>query len=318
MLQHLHTRILRLLPQDRRTDRTTLGLLEAWVSIVGNIALFAFKLLAGFGLNSLSLTAEAFHSLADVLTSAVVVVGFRAAAKPADREHPHGHGRFELVAAFAIAFLLLLSAWELGQESFRRLLRPQQVRWSLPVFLLLLASAAFKEWMASFGAFLGRLTASAAVEADAWHHRSDAVATVLVALGLLVARADLHRADGLLGLGVCLLIAWTAVRLLKETTDALVGRAPHPSFLARLHDKASSVPGVLAVHDITVHDYQNRKEISLHIEVPAGLSAAHAHDIARRVEELLRHGTDDGVTVHIDPRDADENGLSPDDASDRS
>lgn len=318
MLRNFHNLILRLLPPDRRSDRTALGLLESWVSIVGNTVLFAFKVLAGLGLNSLSLVAEAFHSLADVLTSAVVVVGFRVAAKPADREHPHGHGRFELVAAFAIAFLLLLSAWELGQESFRRLLRPEQVRWSLPVFLLLLASAAFKEWMASFGTFLGRLTASAAVEADAWHHRSDAVATILVALGLLAARADIRRADGLLGLGVCLLIAWTAVRLLRESTGALIGRAPPPSFLAGLRRKASAIPGVLAVHDIAVHDYQNRKEISLHIEVPAGLSAAQAHEIARRVEEILRGGTDDGVTVHIDPRDADENGLRPDDASGRS
>ena len=279
------------------------GYLEGWVSIVGNLTLFLFKYFAGLSLGSISLIADAFHSLADVFTSVVVILGFKLGSKPADKEHPYGHGRIEQIATLIIALLLLVVAYDLVRSSFERLMNPHRVEFNLGVFVLLIISAIFKEWMASFSIYLGKRFDASPLIADAWHHRSDAIATLLVTIGLLGSKLGFYRLDGILGVLVSLLIAWVGVDLLKSATSFLIGEAPSGDLVKKIDDIIVNTPGVLNYHDLSVHDYQNEKYITLHIEVDNNLTVKEAHDLALKVQDEIKSKIENSqVTVHIDPK----------------
>lgn len=287
----------------KRPDRKGIGFLEAWVSIVGNIILFIVKFLFGLRLNSVSLQADAFHSLSDVLTSIIVLLGFGIGSKPPDKEHPFGHGRVEEIATLVIAILLLLVSYDLGKTSIIRIIHPQPVETSISVVLFMVISGLFKEWMARFSIFLGLKVNSDALIADAWHHRSDAIASVLVGIGLIMVRYGYSHIDGILGLGVVALLIWVGIDLVKRSVDALIGKAPDRELLDRIKDAVLSVPGVLNLHDIIIHDYHNDKFISLHIEVEDDLTAKKAHSIALEVQDLLKEQLKTAnISVHIDPK----------------
>ncbi|MCX7795213.1 MAG: cation diffusion facilitator family transporter [bacterium] len=284
-------------------SRRDFGYLEAWVSIIGNILLFLVKFLFGLALNSIALIAEGFHSLSDVLTSIVVLLGFKFGSKPADEKHPFGHGRIEQIATLIIAFMLLLVAYEFGRTSIERIINPPKVEFNVIVMIFMLISALFKEWMARFSIFLGKKINSSALIADAWHHRSDAIASLLVGLGFIFVRFKLFYTDGILGLVVAVFIGMTGIELIKSSIDFLLGKAPDKDFLERVKDITLSVPGVLDLHDILVHDYQSSKVVSLHIEVEDNLSAKDAHRIALEVQDRLKKKLKEAnISVHIDPR----------------
>jgi cation diffusion facilitator family transporter len=147
----------------KKETRENIGYLEAWVSIIGNIILFIFKFVAGTFLNSLSLIADAWHSLSDVLTSIVVLVGFKVGERPPDKEHPFGHGRFEVLGTFFIALLLAVVSYDLGKSAFLRILKPEKVEFNVAIIIVLVFSALFKEWMAQFSILLGKMINSSSL-----------------------------------------------------------------------------------------------------------------------------------------------------------
>ncbi len=285
-------------------SRESIGYLEAWVSIVGNVLLFVVKLLMGLAINSLSLIADAFHSLSDVLTSVVVIIGFKIGGKPPDKEHPFGHGRVETIATLIIAFMLFIVAYELGKDAVIRIISPKKVDFSYIAVTFMIASAGFKEWMASFSIFLGKKINSSSLIADAWHHRSDAIASLLVGLGLIFMRFNLYFIDGILAIGVAVLIGWVAVELSISSSNTLVGVAPDPKLIDKIREVSLSVNGVINVHDIFVHDYQTNKVISLHAEVNDNLSVDEAHNIATNVENKVKEVAGAfSVIAHVDPNE---------------
>lgn len=288
----------------RHETRKNIGYLEAWVSIVGNVVLFLFKFIAGTLLNSLSLIADAWHSLSDVLTSVIVLVGFKVSEKPPDKEHPFGHGRFEILGTFTIALLLGIVSYDLGKSAFFRILKPEKVEFNLVIIVVLIISALFKEWMAQFSIFLGKRIDSSSLIADAWHHRTDSIATLFVAVGLILSKFGIYRVDGILAMGVAALIGWVAVELLMGSSNAIIGEAPDEKLIEKIRETALSVPGVINVHEIYVHDYNTIKMISLHVEVQEHLSADEAHNIATSVEEKVQEVANAyNVTAHIDPQE---------------
>ena len=146
--------------------RERYGLLEGWASVVINLLVFAVKVVPGLAIGSVALIADASHSLGDVASSGVVIWGFRASAKPSDREHPFGHGRIESMASLAIAVLLLVAAVEFAKASALRLLEPREVHASLVLLIALTATVVAKEWLATFSRSLGSRIGSTALEAD--------------------------------------------------------------------------------------------------------------------------------------------------------
>ena len=287
--------------ETKHVLRSGTGVRVSTISLVLNALLALVKGTLGIASGSVGLIADAVHSLGDAGSSLIVLAGFRIAAKPADREHPFGHGRAEHIATSFLAALLLATAFEFGKTSIERLQHPQPVAASLGVFLALVVTIACKEWLFAYTLRKAKEIDSDALRADAWHHRSDSISTLLVILGLIGSRFGLARFDAIAGLLVALLITHFAVQLLRASISRLLGEAPTAEEIAAITARARAVPGVLGVHDVIVHRYGERRWVSLHIDVAGELSATQLHSISDETERQLDGGDPGTVIVHADP-----------------
>jgi cation diffusion facilitator family transporter len=282
-------------------SKQKLGYLEGWVSIALNTLLFGVKYWTGQRIGSVSMVADAWHTLSDTLTSIVVIIGFWIMARPADDRHPFGHARAENIAAIIIGVLLAVVGAFFGWESVQRLLERKAVSFSLLAILVFLASALLKEGLAQFAFWAGKEASSQAVVADGWHHRSDAIASALIVAGAALGRR-LWWIDGALGIGVSLLIIWAAVDIVRSTSSILLGEAPSEELkravLAVIHKE---YPLVDDVHHLHLHRYGNNMELTLHLRLPPAMSVGQSHEIGHRIEERLRSELALEPTVHIEP-----------------
>ncbi len=281
--------------------RTQYAYLEAWVSIIGNLVLSVVKIALGLLLNSISLLADAAHTAADVLTSVVVLVGFRMAKAPADEKHPFGHGRVEFLSSLLIAVLLMLVGAEFGWTSYQRLIEGTAVKGSLTVAIVMLVGAAFKEWMTGFATFLGKKASAQALIGDAWHHRTDAIASALVAIAIIASGYGYFWVDAVLGMGVSALIIYTGLSLASAASSSLIGEQAPESLVADINDAVLNCDGVKGLHKVMVHDYGGRKSVSLHIQVSDDLSLLESHRIASGVELAVRARIPADIVVHVEP-----------------
>ncbi len=284
--------------------RARYGYLEAWVSIAGNAGLFVLKLFLGLLINSISLIADAFHTLSDVGTSGVVIFGFKVSQKPPDREHPHGHGRVEYISTLVIAILLVITGLAFARESIMRFGSPEAMDtggMSLVIGAAIIATAVGKEMMARFSMLIGRRISSDILIADAWHHRSDALASVAVGAGIIGSFCGYPILDPILGLVVSGIIIWVGVVLFRRSSDLLIGPAPDDATVEEVEAIAGEVKGIRGVHDIQVHDYGTTRVISLHAEVGEGLRLERAHGIADRLEGRLCEKLGCTTIIHLDP-----------------
>lgn len=270
------------------------------MSIAGNLLLFIVKLIIGIAIGSISVIADAVHTFSDIASSIVVFVGFKIGGKGPDHEHPHGHGRMETVATLVIAVLLIMTGLELVVSSVERFFTPQAVGGGWWVFAVILLSALCKEGMARFAFKLGAEIDSEALMADGWHHRTDAVSSVFVAVGNIVATRGWYQIDSLLGVAVAGLVIYTGWKVAKSSGSRLLGVSPSPETLGMIREQAEAIKGVSRVHGIQVHDYGSHREISLHIEVPLDFDLVEAHQVADEVEKKLAGALGAGVVAHVD------------------
>jgi cation diffusion facilitator family transporter len=259
--------------------------------------------------NSIALMADAFHTGSDVLTSVVVVIGFWTAKKPADKEHPYGHGRIEPIATLIISLLLIWVGIEFARASYHRLREPHIVTWSGVAFGLMIFSAVAKEWMARFALAIGKLIQSDMLKGDAWHHRSDAIASALVAFSMIGTLFGHRRIDSFFGIGIAILIMYTGFDLLRSMVSVLVGKAPSQDLINRVVTAGLSIDGVQEVHDINVHDYGTHKVISLHVRLPGEMDTARSHHLAQLVEKAVSESLDASTVVHVDPSESAQSSV---------
>lgn len=285
------------LSHDRRTHY---GFLEAWVSIIGNTLLGALKIILAVFTGSISLMADAFHTLSDVLTSVVVLIGFKMAKAPADQNHPFGHGRMESIATLIIAILLMVVGYEFIKTSIIRFLKPPNISGSIFVVVVMVASGVFKEWMAQFAFRLGKKIGSSTLTVDGWHHRTDAIASILVAIAIVSARFGYMRIDPIFGIAVALIIISVALTIGLSSINYLLGQAPEHDIIEQIKKSALSFPEVLGVHGIYVHSYGEHKCISLHVEVNRKINLEKAHRTASSVENRVAKDFNASCVVHVD------------------
>jgi cation diffusion facilitator family transporter len=287
--------------EPARVYRSRIGKLQGWVSVAVNAVLFVIKLVIGLMVGSISIMADAIHTLSDVVSSGVVIWGFMEAEKPADKEHPYGHGRAEYIATLIISVLLCVAGVEFIEASVKRILNPAPVNpawWMIAVVVLTIL---VKELTARYAEFLSSKIASGTLQADAWHHRSDAISSLLVVVAMVAGRWGYYAIDGWAGLGVALFIIWTGIVIARSAVDDLLGKPPTEEELEELRRVAMKVDGVLGVHDIAIHSYGKDKFASIHIEIDAKESPERAHDIAEKVELAVDERLGIEPTVHIDP-----------------
>jgi cation diffusion facilitator family transporter len=278
-----------------------LGYLEGWASIALNTLLFGVKFWAGSRVGSVSMMADAWHTLSDTLTSVVVIVGIWIMAKPPDERHPFGHARAENIAAIVIGVLLAVVGAFFGYDSIGRILTRKAVSFSLLAILVFAASALLKEGLAQFAFWAGRKAGSQAVVADGWHHRSDAIASALIVVGALLG-GRLWWMDAALGLGVSLLIIWAAIDIVRVSSSVLLGEAPSEEMTRTVLEVVKKeYPQVEDVHHLHLHRYGHNMELTLHLRLPGQMSVDQSHEISHRIEERLRNELELETTVHIEP-----------------
>lgn len=274
-----------------------------WLSIIGNVLLALLKLAAGFAYLSIALISDGVHSLSDVLTSVMGYAGIRISSKPPDRSHPFGHSRFEPLVAFIIGEALLLAAYEIGRDAIYRIHHGDTVEVNSLMLGVTLLSILSKEVMFRYSLHVGRKLNSQILTADAYHHRSDALSSVAVLVGLGSQKLGFRHGDSLAGLVVAAFLVKVSLDVILRNVDYLTGRAPSFEVCERIKAAAMGVRNVLGVHDLRAHYVGNRLHVELHIEVPPGLSLKEAHDISEEVKKRVEEIPEvEAAFVHVDIR----------------
>jgi len=285
------------------TVRAQYGRIGGWVSIIANLFLFAAKLIVGLLINSIALIADSIHSLSDVSTSIIVIVGYRISEKPADREHPFGHQRAEYVATLIIAVLLVVAGVEFIRSAAGRLNNPGLSTVTYGILIFVFLTIIVKYWLGAFAKYIGKLIDSQMLRADALHHYTDSISSILVLLAIGGSKLGYTFLDGVGGILVGVLLIYAGVKIAREAVDTLIGKPPTPELVHKIKQICHSVDNVINSHDIIVHSYGNQIFISTHVEVDQKKSSLIAHDIGDAVERMLAEQLGAYCTVHVDPVD---------------
>ncbi len=269
-----------------------------------NVAIAALKGAGGLACSSQALLADAVHSLSDLVTDVAVVLGVRYWSAPADKEHPYGHGKIEALVTVFIAFALAFVAYELAVHAAKSLVRGEASAPGLAALFLAIASVVLKEALFRWTRRVARAVCSSALEANAWHHRSDAISSIPVAVAVAVARvwpslAWVDAAGALLVSAFILHVAWQiACPAFQELVDAVIDDKS-----ADVERLARTVPGVVSVHKVRARRYGGAFSADLHVRVDPGLSVAEGHAIGHAVQDALVKSalrvTD--AVVHVEP-----------------
>lgn len=283
--------------------RASYGNMSGIIGIFLNLCLFTAKLIAGIMSASISVTADAFNNLSDAGSSVVTFLGFKLANRPADKEHPFGHGRYEYVAGLGISVVILLVGIELIKSSVEKIFNPEAAsNITLVSICILIASVCVKLWMFFFNRILSKKISSATLKATALDSLTDCIATSIVLIGLVISQYTGLNIDGYLGIAVAIFILFTGVNTFRDSLSPLLGKAPDPEFVNSIKETVLSDEMIVGIHDLIVHDYgPGRCIISLHAEVPCDEDILKAHDAIDLVEKTLERRFNCMATIHMDP-----------------
>lgn len=282
--------------------RTSYGILSSCVGIVCNILLFFVKLVIGFLMHSLAITADALNNLSDAASSIISFIGVRMASKPADQEHPFGHGRIEYIAALIVSFLVIEVGLSSLKNSFDKLLHPEPVNLEWIPFGILLLSVGVKLWMAAFNRKLGKRIDSKVMLATAADSSGDVIVTSATLVSILIGHFASVNIDAAAGILVSLLVMWAGVTIAKDTIEPLIGEKPDPELCRRLKEMVEAYDGIVGTHDMIIHNYgPNRSMASIHAEVPCDVNIEDSHEVIDRVEREVGKKLGIFLVIHMDP-----------------
>lgn len=299
--------IIRLFIKDEQNTanpaiRTKYGVVSSVVGIICNVLLALLKFFLGIISNSIAITADAANNLSDSASSIVTLLGFKLSSKPADREHPFGHGRIEYICSLVVAFLVLLVGFELGKSSVLRIISGEHAIFSPFVVAGLAISVLLKFWLFLFNKKLGREIDSTAMQAVATDSFSDALATTVTLIAIVASNFTEFPIDGYIGILVSLLVLWAGIGIIRDTLTPLLGTAPDPDLVKKIHDEILSYDKILGIHDLIVHEYGPGKLFaSLHAEVSSSENIMDSHGIIDLIESEVTKKLGIEILIHMDP-----------------
>lgn len=282
--------------------RTRYGVVASVVGILCNVLLFAGKLFAGFFMRSIAVTADAFNNLSDAASSIISFVGVKMASKPADEDHPFGHGRIEYIAAFIVAFLVLEVGFTFLKDSIQKIMHPEDISFQMLPFLMLGISVLIKLWLGAFNKKLGKKINSKVLMATATDCIGDVIVTSATMAAILVGYLFHINIDGYAGVIVSLVVMWAGFNIAKDTLEPLIGEATDPELCKDIIEKVESYEGVVGTHDLIVHNYgPNRSMASIHAEVPRDVNIEVSHEIIDKIEREVSKELGIFLVIHMDP-----------------
>ena len=296
---------------DPQKARSRCGAAASIVGIIANVLLFGGKFAVGLLFGSIAMQADGINNLSDAGSSAISLISFRISGKPADREHPYGHARIEYVASMIVSFLIINIGLDLVKDSVDKIIHPTETAFSILSVIVLSASIVVKLLLFLFNRGLGRRIDSEVVKATAADSLSDALATAAVLASTLIMKFTGFDADGYMGVVVAAIILIAGVKILLETKDHILGKAPDGETVMAIKEIVSRYPEALGIHDMFIHNYGPGRTIaSLHVEVDGAKDIYYTHDVIDSIEKQISEELSVICTIHLDPIVTDDERVS--------
>ncbi|WP_250278259.1 cation diffusion facilitator family transporter [[Clostridium] colinum] len=284
------------------TVRKRYGELGSFIGICSNVMLFIIKFLIGVFINSVAIMADSFNNLSDSLSSIITLLGFKLGSKPADEQHPFGHGRMEYISGLIVSFIIMLIGFEFLRTSFFKIITPENITFSYATIFILLITVIIKVWQALFNKKIGKLINSHSLIATAADSRNDVIVTSVTILSLIIFKFFNINLDGYFGVIVALFLMYSGFNLARETLSPLLGEAIDNDLAEKIKDICLSYDGIIGIHDLLVHNYGPNKSIaSLHLEVPSNVDINKSHEIIDIIEKRIQDELNIFLTIHMDP-----------------
>lgn len=282
--------------------RNRYGTFAGVMGIIINTFLFCVKFFIGLLTGSIAISADSFNNLSDATSSIITIIGFKLSSKPADAEHPFGHGRIEYISALIVAFLVMLVGLKFIKSSFYRIINPEPIVFEFIPFILLVISISLKWWLSTFNKYIGIKINSSALKASATDALGDVFTSTTVAISFLLSKFTSLPLDGYIGIIVASVIVYSGYNIIKETLNPLLGEAPDIELVNEINNSILSYEHITGVHDLIVHNYgPGRIMASIHAEIPANLNIMTIHNIIDRAERETSKKLNIYLVIHMDP-----------------
>ena len=294
--------------EDISKKRSEYATCASIVGMIANLGLFAGKLAIGLLAKSMAVISDAFNNLSDCLSFFISFFGFRMANRPADKEHPFGHGRIEYLISLIVVVLIFFVGFEFLTESIKRIQNPVQTNFSWIMFVVLLLTVAVKIWLSHFLGYVGKESNNLALIATSQDSKNDVFITLVAIIALILSSQSTEISyDGIAGVLVSLFIFYSGYGLAKETFMNLLGTKPEGEVVDKVNAIIKNNKEVLGVHDLIIHDYgPNVRMGSAHVEVKNTLGLEEAHSIVDNIEKEVMNQCNISLTLHVDPVDVSD------------
>lgn len=295
---------------DSQKTRAAYGTLSSFVGIFCNIILFIAKYIVGTLSNSISIISDAFNNLSDSASCIITLFGYKISSKPADKDHPFGHGRMEYLTSLIISAIIVFVGLELFKGSLQKLLNPEEVKFSIAALVSLIISIGIKLWLSLFNTTLGKKINSVVMLATAKDSRNDVITTISALIALVFSIFSDLPLDALMGIFVSLFILKSGYEIIKDTVDELLGKPASPETTSRLYSMILKNEKIIGVHDMIVHSYGPSCTIaSCHVEVKATENFVAVHELVDKIERDVLNEMNILLTIHMDPIDTDDENV---------
>lgn len=276
------------------------------VTIIVNIILSAFKIVAGIFGNSAAMISDAVHSASDVLSTVIVMIGLKISNKSSDKKHPYGHERMECIASLLLALALFATGFGIGMEAVKSIIYKTyctQTQIGIVALIAAIISIGTKEWMFHYTQSVAKKLNSTALMADAWHHRSDALSSVGALIGIGLSMAGYQVFDPIASVVICVLIAKVAFDIFKESIDRMVDKAADEETEKLIVETVKTVSGVINVNKLKTRLFGSKMYVDVEFSADGDLSLTQAHEIAHNVHDTLEEKFPNikHCMVHVNP-----------------
>lgn len=283
-------------------NRAVIGKISGMVGIACNVLLAGSKIFVGSIAGSMSVIADGVNNLSDAGSSFVTLIGFRLAEKPADKEHPYGHARFEYLSSLTIAVMILVVGIELAKSSVSKVLHPQSVEYSVIMIAVLFFSVFVKLGMMIFNKKMGNKIQSATLIATAVDSRNDVITTCAVLMAIFVEYKTGYRIDGWMGMLVSVFILYSGWEIAKDAVSPLLGEGGNMELQRQITTYVEENPMVIGCHDLLIHDYgPGKRYASIHVEMDSNTDAMLCHEVIDEMERTVLQQYNTHLVIHYDP-----------------
>ncbi len=287
---------------QRASVRTSYGILSSIVGIGCNLFLFLAKLMIGIFLNSISVMSDAFNNLSDAASSIISFIGVKMAGRPADKDHPFGHGRIEYISALIVSFLVIEVGWTFMKTSFTKVKSPEALSFNMVSLIILVLSIGVKLWMSFFNRKLGKRIGSKVMEATAADSLGDVLVTAATILSVALYGAFGWNIDGFIGMAVSVVVIVAGINIAKDTLKPLIGEAIDPCVYRKIKTFVEGYDGIWGTHDLIVHNYgPSTSMASIHAEVDSRGNMEDIHEIIDQIEREAKEQLGIFLVIHMDP-----------------